>query len=190
MLPDCKIRPTCLYTLFHAGDVLTSVKQQILLDLSRRCFNFASFSDLKEPLYSTIDGKAIQSPRTDRAKTLLEDILDMILIYPVDWIAVQDQILADIKGFLSISENSLSVLHFGPGYGISKSRYRSVPQIKFIDASVFAGNMIPVEANTFSAQDDVAIVGMAVNLPGASDTAQLWKVLAEGINTVADVSCS
>lgn len=33
----------------------------------------------------------------------------------------------------------------------------------------------------------IAIVGMAVNLPGAPDVARLWRVLQEGINTVHEV---
>jgi hypothetical protein len=37
------------------------------------------------------------------------------------------------------------------------------------------------------AQDCVAVIGMAVNMPGAPNTSQLWEILEEGINTVVEV---
>lgn len=36
-------------------------------------------------------------------------------------------------------------------------------------------------------QDHVAIVGMAVNMPGASSTSMLWDVLGKGLNMVSEV---
>ncbi|KAF5348957.1 hypothetical protein D9758_014210 [Tetrapyrgos nigripes] len=36
-------------------------------------------------------------------------------------------------------------------------------------------------------QPDIAIVGMAVNLPGAPNVAKLWEVLEKGINTVIEI---
>lgn len=37
------------------------------------------------------------------------------------------------------------------------------------------------------AQDQVAIVGMAVNMPGAPNTSRLWEVLEKGLNMVSEV---
>jgi Beta-ketoacyl synthase, N-terminal domain len=36
-------------------------------------------------------------------------------------------------------------------------------------------------------QEPIAIVGMAVNMPGAPDIGQLWEILASGSNTVEEV---
>ncbi len=36
-------------------------------------------------------------------------------------------------------------------------------------------------------RDYVAIVGMAVNMPGAPNTSKLWEVLEKGLNMVAEV---
>jgi hypothetical protein len=36
-------------------------------------------------------------------------------------------------------------------------------------------------------QEPIAIVGMAVNMPGAPNTAKLWEVLEQGINTCSEV---
>lgn len=39
-------------------------------------------------------------------------------------------------------------------------------------------------------QDHIAIVGMAVNMPGASSTSELWEVLEKGLNMVSEVNIS
>jgi acyl transferase domain-containing protein len=39
-------------------------------------------------------------------------------------------------------------------------------------------------------QDQVAIVGMAVNMPGAPNTSRLWEVLEKGLNMVSEVKIS
>lgn len=36
-------------------------------------------------------------------------------------------------------------------------------------------------------RDHVAIIGMAVNMPGASSTSKLWEVLEKGLNMVSEV---
>ena len=36
-------------------------------------------------------------------------------------------------------------------------------------------------------QEPIAIVGMAVNMPGAPNVGQLWDILANGSNTVEEV---
>ena len=38
------------------------------------------------------------------------------------------------------------------------------------------------------AQDDIAIVGLSVNFPGAKGQEQFWQLLASGLSTVAEVS--
>ena len=39
-------------------------------------------------------------------------------------------------------------------------------------------------------QEPIAIIGMAVNMPGAPNVSKLWEVLEHGINTVFEVSTS
>ena len=37
-------------------------------------------------------------------------------------------------------------------------------------------------------QEPIAIVGMAVNMPGAPNVGRLWEILENGSNTVEEVS--
>ena len=42
-------------------------------------------------------------------------------------------------------------------------------------------------SNANSKQEPIAIIGMAVNMPGAPNVGRLWEILANGSNTVEEV---
>lgn len=48
----------------------------------------------------------------------------------------------------------------------------------YLDKHVFGANL---------KQEPIAIVGMAVNMPGAPNVGRLWEILANGNNTVEEV---
>ena len=109
----------------------------------------------------------------------------MILIHPANWMSVQQNLFDSIEELKSAEDPSVNILNFGPAYGISKNKKHMPNNAHVIDASASSDPHKPSQAP--SCEDDVAIVGMAVDLPGAPDTAHLWKVLSEGINTVSEV---
>lgn len=58
------------------------------------------------------------------------------------------------------------------------------------DVSSVASCSFPSDFECSSTQSDaplIAIVGMAAELPGAEDTARLWTVLEDGVNTLEKV---
>ena len=109
----------------------------------------------------------------------------MILVYPVNWMTVQQNLFDSIEGLKSAEDPSVNILNFGPAYGISKNKKHIPDNAHVIDASASSYPLSSSQASSY--EDDVAIVGMAVDLPGAPDTAHLWEVLSEGINTVSEV---
>ncbi|KAJ7704791.1 beta-ketoacyl synthase [Mycena rosella] len=61
-------------------------------------------------------------------------------------------------------------------------------------ARAAAGDDIPSAADTRehvsaprTKQEPIAIVGMAVNMPGAPDAAKLWELLQNGVNTISEI---
>lgn len=182
-LPEkCWIRTTSIYCLYHDYRALGPVKAKLLKDVASRRMSFPSFADLKVPIYSTVNGKPVMESQGEYQDSLLEFILDMILLRPVDWMSVQERILSDIEGTRLPNNQSVNVLNFGPAYGISKNSITGSTQIHIVDVSRSAKPL------TFVSDDDIAIVGMHVDLPGAPNNQALWKILTEGINTVSEVS--
>lgn len=117
-------------------------------------------------------------------QSMLDLILDRILTRPVDWLSAQDQIFSDPA--MAKDDGSLirEILNFGPGYGVLKSEAQRRPNIQVLDVSVAKIPSIPTSE---ASAGDIAIVGMSVDLPGAPDTASLWKVLRDEINMVTEV---
>ena len=157
-------------------------------DIVSRGLSFPSVSDLIIPIYSTKDGAHIRIVDSDAHSSLLERILDMILIYPVNWVSVQQNIFDMIEETGVVRDSSVNILNFGPGYGISKTRSQIPLNARIIDAS--ASSRPHSSCHGPTSEEDIAIVGMAVDLPGAPDSAGLWKVLSEGMNTVTEVRLS
>lgn len=179
------MRPTNIYSAYHDAKTLVPVKAKILADCAKRGIVYPSFADLKVPIYY---GKPV--PTTNQATlehSTLEFILDLILVRPVDWLSAQQQIFADIAigddGALATKD----VLNFGPGYGVSRSEARGKRNVQVLDASIGPEALDPAQDKTNTSDDDIAIVGMAVDLPGAPDTEGLWKVLRDEINMVSEV---
>lgn len=182
-LPEkCRIRPTSIYCLYHSFRALGPVKAKLLKDVASRRMSFPSFADLKVPIYSTVNGKPVMEPHGEYQDSLLEYILDMILLRPVDWMSVQEQIFSDIEGTTGPNNQSVDILNFGPAYGISRNSTMESTKFRIVDVSKSA------RPSTSISDNDIAIVGMHVDLPGAPNNQALWKILTEGINTVSEVS--
>ena len=121
-------------------------------------------------------------------QSMLDLILDLILTRPLDWLSAQEQIFSDHATAKDDGSLIRDILNFGPGYGVVRSEAQSRPNIQLLDVS-YATKAERDSAQTSSTLDsDIAIVGMAVDLPGAPDTASLWKVLRDEINVVGEVS--
>lgn len=182
-LPEkCSTRPTSIYSLYHDFRALGPVKAKLLEDVADRRMAFPSFADLKVPIYSTVNGKPVMESQGEYQETLLDFILDMILLRPVDWMSVRERIFLDIEGFGLPGDQMVNVLNFGPAYGISKHSNLKSNKACILDVSK------SVKSSMTVSDDDIAIVGMHVDLPGAPDNQTLWKLLTEGINTVSEVS--
>ena len=78
------------------------------------------------------------------------------------------------------------VVNFGPGTNLSPDiEHASGPQKSIqTDKRSYLDKHVP-DANL--KQEPIAIVGMAVNMPGAPNVGQLWEILANGSNTVEEV---
>jgi malonyl CoA-acyl carrier protein transacylase len=173
--------------LFHGGQVMEEVMEQVLADFSRRNIKFPGFEDLRAPLRCTVEGGVFRPAVYSRSKTLLEKVLEMILIHPVDW----ETTFAGVKETMG-EMGEVDVLSFGPGSVSSlcgpAAGYASTPGVRAVDVSV-TPNVLEKEKPA-PGKDDIAIVGMGVKFPKGNNPDELWDTLMQGLNTVAEVSFS
>ncbi|KAG7098798.1 Type I Iterative PKS [Marasmius oreades] len=169
--PSCRILTLPVDTLYHAPIHKDGVRKQVLADVERRNIKFPTTDDLCFPLRSTFTGEII-----DVSCSLLEAVTDMILTQPVNWDKVTSSLFQAFPGDVPVS-----LLNFGPGTGLARNMAKSLPLTTTVDLSQVPS--LPSD----DGRVPIAIVGMAINMPGAPDVAKLWKVLEEGINTVSEV---
>lgn len=149
---------------------------------------FSSLITVVTPVFSTIDGKVIRFPGSSSLEQVCGRLLDMILLESVDWHKVQTCILATIKEATANQPISCDILNFGPGYGMSQREFVLPNHVRILDVS--SANIHHTMENPpsgLSSDTDIAIVGMGVDLPGASDVATLWDNLMAGVNSCSEV---
>lgn len=156
-----------------------SVRDRLLSDITTRSIKFPAFSDIRVPIRSTFSGDAITRDTTG-AETLAKLVISMIINQPIDWIAVVEKTVATVP-----EDTPVMLLNCGPGTGLTKG----------IDRIFSRGNVSTfdlskpdfTEHKASPKHEPIAIVGMAVNMPGAPNNEKLWEVLENGINTITEV---
>ncbi len=162
-----------LETLYHAPTHVEGARKAVLADAERRDIQFPRLEDIRVPIRSSFTGEAIHAKSAD-GQSLLELVVDMILTQPVNWDLVSSAVAK-----VSLPA-SVRILNLGPGSGLMKSLAKDLGDVSTLDLSV---SDLPHPPK----QEPIAIVGMAVNMPGAPNVAKLWEVLEQGINTISEV---
>lgn len=179
-----RVRATNIFCLYHDRRSLAGVQEEVLRDLRQHESLFSATVQLFSPLFSTIDGELINISGHSTFGEFCVSILEMILLHPVDWTAVQENV------FNIAAASTTEIVNFGPGYGISRPRNGAPGGIKVIDASASKQGSSLECPSELTPSDTIAIVGMGLDLPGAIDTQTLWKNLMDGLNSCTEVSFS
>ncbi|KAJ5758156.1 type I iterative polyketide synthase [Penicillium nucicola] len=190
MPSQCKIRPTNIFSLYHNRRQLEEVRKEVLQDLRNNILIFPAPLQLLVPLFSNIDGKPIDSEQLVTVEEMCEKLLDMMMLEPVNWAAVEDNILAVIEQSATAVDSSYEILNFGPGYGMSGTRHSLPDNVKVVTASIVEPRLLPHDASGLLSSDDIAIVGMGVDLPGAPNSDALWQNLVDGVNSCTEIPSS
>lgn len=164
-------------TMYHSPVHNSRVREEVIEDLRRRKIRFPTYNDIVNPIRSTSTGEILEATKDG---SLVQDIVDMVLLQRVNWDKVVNAVAQ------SIPENqTVHLVNVGPGSGLMRSMEKALRDSAFVTHHVAFGDSkstIPEPAH-----DCVAVIGMAVNMPGAPSTSKLWEILEGGINTVMEV---
>ena len=159
----------------------------MLGDLRHNESLFSSPLQLVSPLFSGIDGKPINIGKPVTFGDFCETVLEMILLEPVDWVAMEENILTGVRKSLEATDSPHEIVNFGPGYGMSRTKHTLPDRVKVIDATT-KPQIASHTGRELPSSDTIAIVGMGLDLPGASDASKLWRNLKEALNSCTEVS--
>lgn len=171
-----------VHAVYHGGYDMKSTLQATLADAERRNIGFPSWDSLHVPLRSVSTGSRMSSQAHNSA-SLLETVLRSIFIEKVDWKLAAGQLYNFHQAALERdSAAKTRVIGIGPGskpLGHSTKDLCSHPRLERIDSYS--------EHISHAADDDIAIVGLSVNYPGANGVDQLWELLQSGRSMVSEV---
>ncbi|KAH7909034.1 putative polyketide synthase [Hygrophoropsis aurantiaca] len=180
----CTIHRTTVDTLYHSPTHAPKTRTQVLSDATRRHIRFPDFGDVRCPPRSTFNGHIISIGQG--YASLVEAVIDMVLVHPVNWDLVIKEIVK-----ISPPDIGLRLVNFGPGNGLARSVEKALSNanISSVDATLDScNNQIEDLPSPFQPkQAPIAIVGMAVHMPGAMNANELWEILERGINTISGI---
>ncbi|KAJ7613999.1 polyketide beta-ketoacyl-synthase [Roridomyces roridus] len=167
------VHKTSLNMLYHSSVHVDGVRQQVLADVARRRIKFPDLEDLIVPIWSTETGEVLNQIR---GGSLVELVVDMILTRPLNWDVLVSKFLEAHR------DSSIRLINFGPGTGLPRTVERAFPAGRVVSVDETRG-----EGHGGGKQTPIAIVGTAVNAPGASNATQLWQLLQDGRNTISEI---
>jgi malonyl CoA-acyl carrier protein transacylase len=186
-LPDVTTTFAHVYGWYHGGEQLEPVVRRVEETISRRCIRFPPCSRSPKSVYSTSNGTSFDSSKGS-ADELLSWLTRHLLLHCVDWHETGQAIATDIQSILQRKPTvTVKVLSFGPSSASLFPAFESQnPRIKCVDKSSFK----PEKRSTGQPSDrpnDIAIVGMSVQLPKGQGTDELWETLSGGLNAVQEI---
>ncbi|KJZ79728.1 hypothetical protein HIM_01197 [Hirsutella minnesotensis 3608] len=187
---QCTTRPINVLTLYHNRGKLQSVSEETMIAVQDIFGPRLDLSiNLVAPLFNSVSGARLDLNK-GTLRQLVELILEMILHEPVDWEAVEEAILEDFRRSSSQTPVGCEILNYGPGYGMSRPARRLPEGLSIRDVSAQGVKHTLWDNATAIGEDDIAIVGMAIDLPGAEDIHELWEMLCNGVNTCSEIPLS
>ncbi|KIL57002.1 hypothetical protein M378DRAFT_133566 [Amanita muscaria Koide BX008] len=177
--PGVVVHKTTVDTLYHAPVHAEGVRKQVLDDVERRKISFPKFADIHTPVRSTFTGELITK---DSSGTLIEVIVDLVLSQPVHWHLVTERTLESLPEGVQVR-----LLNVGPGTGLARSLERAFNRLPVVLTDLASPTKSGATKTKAPKQEPIAIVGMAVHMPGAMNVDQLWEVLEKGINTISEI---
>ncbi|KAM0211985.1 hypothetical protein ACHAQD_009974 [Fusarium lateritium] len=173
---------------YHGGEQLQSVVSEVVEDIKQRSIFLSHCSAPMKPIYSTLDGTLFDGS-TRSSGDVLRWLTEHFIVHCVDWSTTSHEIAANIQTTLdSDSETRITILSFGPS---STSLFppfeRSDPRIEFLDVSSFKNGKRLTEQSSSIGENDIAIVGMSVQLPKGKGTDELWETLSQGLNAAQEI---
>ena len=171
------VLPAHIYALYHAKYVHKGTREQVLCDIRDRGVKFPTSDALKVPVVSTFTGAAVTT-----SATLVEEIVDMVLTQTADW----DQVASSTIERLKNLRRPIELLNVGPGNSLAQGLERQISAAGLDVCLRDISTSKPVSL----VLEPIAVVGMAVNMPGAPNVDRLWELLHNGESTLSQVPAS
>ena len=177
-------RPAFVHGSYHGGDAMQAVLEDVVQDVHRLQIAFPDWPILQVSVRSTIHGELLAATQPD--SSLLRAALQCMLIHPVDWTSTFESSIDNSSQRLEANTDLHSTfLALGPNARSLLTREKHATTHPRLEI-----RSIPDKGTTAAdslQSDDIAIVGMSVNMPGCDTLEEIWNVLENGTNLAQEV---
>ncbi|KAM0344911.1 hypothetical protein ACHAPU_007044 [Fusarium lateritium] len=172
---------------YHGGSQLEAVVAEVMEDVTRRAISFPLCSAPMKPMYSTSDGTLYDGSGASSVE-VSEWLVRQLLVHCVDWRATSQAIATNVENKLESDANTtMKIISFGPSSASLFPPFKTPhPRIELIDVSSFKSGKKQTEKCSIGA-NDIAIVGMSVQLPKGKGTDEMWQTLSQGLNAAQEI---
>ncbi|OAA52231.1 Beta-ketoacyl synthase [Beauveria brongniartii RCEF 3172] len=186
---NCRTTAAVVYSLYH-HESLREVRDLVIADLNRQDELLRAKVELSAPIFSTKTGKPLALSSVTTLEEVACAILDLIFIEKVDWLNLQQSIVSQTSQ--DALDRPINIVNYGPGLGMAPSAFPQAQEtdVCIRDAAKISKGSSKNPGVSRLAWDDIAIVGMAVELPGASDADTLWQNLVDGYQACSEIPSS
>ncbi|KAI2638328.1 hypothetical protein GGS21DRAFT_548856 [Xylaria nigripes] len=172
----CAVRPVHVRALYHGGERLAPIVKIIMRDYESHNVKFPSYGDLRRDVFNPVDGSKLSEGQS--YKTLLQDVVEMILIKPFNW--------SKILSSLTIETTRRMMVVYGPHphFLMPSSMVSGDTGVQRRDLS-HENPSVQLKANFQQSDKDIAIIGVGLDLPNGSTLDEVWDSLKGGMNFVS-----
>jgi hypothetical protein len=150
----------------------------ILEDFESKGIILPSFQDLRRVIFNPFDGSKLSSGQC--GKTLTQEVLEMILVKPVDWTKVLQS--------LGMESRRRTAVVYGPHPHLLMPSSMLSPNSTLQRRDVSHENATVQLISNYSTNDqDIAIIGVGLDFPNGSTLDEFWDSLKDGMNCVRPV---
>ncbi|KAF5309598.1 hypothetical protein D9611_013960 [Ephemerocybe angulata] len=162
-------------SLLRYGDT-HGIKEVIVADIHRRKIPLPSLEDLRGSIYSCTSRPQIS---VEGPNGLLAQILECLFFFPLDWPAAIRRAVSSLQ-----IVGPVHVIGVGPGQELTRKVQHAFAARKM---EVLTRSITENTVECLSQDNRIAIVGMALRMPGARDPEELWELIESGSSCLTKI---
>ncbi|KAM5346093.1 hypothetical protein ACJ41O_009098 [Fusarium nematophilum] len=174
-----------VHGLYHGGDDMKQVSEQVMADASRCDVEFPGWASLHAPVRSTATGQIFQPD--DKNSSLLQQAVDNIFVDSVNWKLTWE---AATRAYVDKVRRDTNAIFRVIGLGPSVRSLLNDGKDGLVDSGIRLIAQLPEEMELLLEEDGIAIVGLSANFPGGRGLDRFWNVVNQAQTCVTEVPIS
>lgn len=173
--------------MYHGGFDLTPALSEVIGDVDRRRISFPSPQEFICPIRTTSSGTCIgiETGSQTSKQTILKLFIEQILVEPANWPQLVRNTVREFEHELDRPEPMIQC--FGSTMSSLLGHLRKAKLDKKFIVSDCSKIIHTPSTCTENKTNDIAIVGMGLDLPRGENPEKFWDMISKGVSALREV---